>query len=101
MKYPTSHSVGVVLGDQIAAKQYYVTSIRGINVGAIQLSMPKLELEQRVRLAPVEELVMIELEHRRKVTVARDLNVNLMIELVSYLSRNIDVFAWKVEIYQG
>lgn len=43
----------------------------------------------------------IELEHDKKVTIGRDLDVTLKTELVGCLSRNIDVFAWKVEDMSG
>ncbi|XP_022853599.1 uncharacterized protein LOC111375039 [Olea europaea var. sylvestris] len=69
MKFPTGHGIGVVRGDQTAARQCYITSIRGMSADVMQLSNLELELElePRDRLATVEELevVELELEHRK------------------------------------
>ncbi|XP_022888963.1 uncharacterized protein LOC111404382 [Olea europaea var. sylvestris] len=94
MKLPTGHGIGVVRRDQMVARQCYVTSIRGMSADIMQLV--DLELEPRDRLAPVEELEVVELEHEKVVTIDRDLKANLREEVISCLSRNIDVFAWKV-----
>ncbi|XP_022867813.1 uncharacterized protein LOC111387490 [Olea europaea var. sylvestris] len=101
MKFPTSNGVGVVRGDQIAVRQCYVASVREINNDVMQISRMDPEDGQQVKLAPVEELMEIELEHDKKVTIGRDLDVTLKTELVGCLSRNIDVFAWKVEDMSG
>ncbi|XP_022897478.1 uncharacterized protein LOC111411151 [Olea europaea var. sylvestris] len=101
MKFPTSNGVGVVRGDQTAARQCYVASVREINNDVMQISRTEPKTEQQVRLAPVEELMKIELEHDKKVTIGRDLDVTLETELICCLSRNIDVFAWKVEDMPG
>lgn len=42
-----------------------------------------------------------ELEHGKKVTIGCDLDATIMGELMSCLSRNIDIFAWKVEDMPG
>ncbi|XP_022897720.1 uncharacterized protein LOC111411417 [Olea europaea var. sylvestris] len=86
MKFPTSNGVGVVCGDQAATRQCYVASVREINNDVIQISRTKLEIAQ---------------QHDKKVTIGRDLNVTLKTELIGCLSRNIDVFAWKVEDIPG
>ncbi|XP_022883352.1 uncharacterized protein LOC111400148 [Olea europaea var. sylvestris] len=65
IKFPTSHGIGVIRGDRSAAKQCYVTSIRGLSTGVMQLSNLELELEPRSRLAPIEELGMVEIEHEK------------------------------------
>lgn len=49
-----------------ATRQCYVTSVWEINVDFLQLSMPHLEFEPRRRLAPVEELMLVELEHKKR-----------------------------------
>ncbi|XP_022874132.1 uncharacterized protein LOC111392953 [Olea europaea var. sylvestris] len=95
MKFPTGHGIGVVREDQTAARQCYVTSIQGMSTDVMQLSDLELELEPRGRLAPVEELEVVELEHRKMVTIGRDLKASLREEIINYLFRNIDVFAWK------
>ncbi|XP_022897821.1 uncharacterized protein LOC111411533 [Olea europaea var. sylvestris] len=101
MKFPTSHGVGVVRENQAAARQCYVTCVQEIKMDIMQVSEKEEELEHRGRLAPVEELLEIELKQGKKVTVGRDLNTALMTELIDCLSRNIDVFAWKVEDMLG
>ncbi|XP_022843352.1 uncharacterized protein LOC111366903 [Olea europaea var. sylvestris] len=75
MKFSTGHGIGVVRGDQTAARQCYVTSIRGMSADIMQLA--DLELEPRGRLALVEELEVVELEHGKAFTISRDLKANL------------------------
>ncbi|XP_022843237.1 uncharacterized protein LOC111366772 [Olea europaea var. sylvestris] len=67
MKFPTGHGIGVVRGDQTAARQCYVTSIRRTSTDVMQLL--DLELKPRGRLALVEELEVVELEHGKVVTI--------------------------------
>ncbi|XP_022846369.1 uncharacterized protein LOC111369122 [Olea europaea var. sylvestris] len=93
IKFPTGHGIGVVRGDQTAARQCYVTSIRGMSVDVMQLADLELDLEPRGRLAPVE--------HGKVITIGRDLKANLREEVIDCLSRNIDIFAWKVEDMPG
>ncbi|XP_022852169.1 uncharacterized protein LOC111373818 [Olea europaea var. sylvestris] len=95
MKFLTDHGIGVVRGDQTAARQCYVTSIRGMSTDVMQLL--DFELEPRDRLGPVEELEVVELEHGKMVTIGRDLKASLREEVFNCLSYNIDIFAWKVE----
>ncbi|XP_022899280.1 uncharacterized protein LOC111412578 [Olea europaea var. sylvestris] len=95
----SGHGIGVVRGNETAARLCYVTSIRGMSTDVMQLS--DLELEPRDRLAPVEELKVVKLEHRKAVTIGRDLQANLREEILNCLPRNIDVFAWKVEDMPG
>ncbi|XP_022872734.1 uncharacterized protein LOC111391716 [Olea europaea var. sylvestris] len=101
MKFPTSHGVGVVRRNQAAARQCYVTCVREIKTDIMQISKKGEEFENNGRLAPVEELLEIELELGKKVRVGRDLSTALMTELIDCLSRNIDVFAWKVDDMPG
>ncbi|XP_022860313.1 uncharacterized protein LOC111380886 [Olea europaea var. sylvestris] len=61
----------------------------------------ELEHENYGRLAPIEGLEEVEIEPGRKVTVGWGLDTEVMAELLSCLSRNIDVFAWNVEDMPG
>ncbi|XP_022880562.1 uncharacterized protein LOC111397817 [Olea europaea var. sylvestris] len=61
----------------------------------------ELEHKNHGRLAPVEGLGDVKIVPRRKVTIGRGLNVAVMSELLSYLSCNINVFAWNVEDMPG
>ncbi|XP_022858931.1 uncharacterized protein LOC111379723 [Olea europaea var. sylvestris] len=98
MKFPTTNGIGVVRGNQTVARQCYVTRVRKIkNV----MQVIELEHENHGRLAPVEGLEEVEIEPRRKVTIGRGLDTAVMFELLSYLSRNLDVFAWNVEDMPG
>lgn len=45
----------------------------------------------------MKELVEVELEPGRRLSVGRGLDVKIMAELVSCLLHNIDILAWKVE----
>ncbi|XP_022845323.1 uncharacterized protein LOC111368325 [Olea europaea var. sylvestris] len=72
-----------------------------MSVDVMQLTNLELELEPRGRLVPVEELEVVELEHGKAVTIGRDLKANLWEEIINWLSRNIDVFAWKVKDMPG
>lgn len=83
------------------ARQCYVTSIREISIDVMQLSTSKLQLEQLRRLFLVKELIEVELELGKKMTIGQDLDITLMVELISSLLRNIDLFAWKVEDMPG
>ncbi|XP_022858502.1 uncharacterized protein LOC111379372 [Olea europaea var. sylvestris] len=101
MKFSISNGVVVVHGDQTAARQCYVASIREINNDVMQISRMDPEDGQQVKLAPVEELMEIELEHNKKVTIGRDLDATLKTKLIGCLSRNINILAWKVEDMSG
>ncbi|XP_022856591.1 uncharacterized protein LOC111377693, partial [Olea europaea var. sylvestris] len=59
------------------------------------------ELKPRSKLAPVEELEVTELEHEKTVTIGRDLKASLWEKVINCLSRNIDIFAWKVKDMPG
>ncbi|CAI9772009.1 unnamed protein product [Fraxinus pennsylvanica] len=62
-----------------------------------KLSTLELELEHHMRLAPVEELVEVELEPGKRVIVGQDLEASLRGELIGCLSRYDDAFTWNVE----
>lgn len=50
---------------------------------------------------PQEELEKVELEPKKKKIIGQDLGVIAMAKLISHFSRNINVFAWKVEDMPG
>ncbi|XP_022854630.1 uncharacterized protein LOC111375941 [Olea europaea var. sylvestris] len=79
----------------------YVTSVRRIKGDVIQVTELEPEHENHERLALVEGLEEVKLEPSKKVTIGRELDTAVMIELLSCLSRNIDIFAWNVEDMPG
>ncbi|XP_022888952.1 uncharacterized protein LOC111404368 [Olea europaea var. sylvestris] len=101
MKFPTPNGIGIVRSNQTVARQCYVTSVRKIKNDVMQVTELELEHESYGRLAPVEGLEEVKIEPGRKVTVGRGLDAEIMAELLSCLSRNIDVFAWNVEDMPG
>ncbi|XP_022874247.1 uncharacterized protein LOC111393077 [Olea europaea var. sylvestris] len=62
MKFPISDDIGIVRRDQKAAKQCYVTCVRGMSTDVMQVSTPKFELENQQKFVP-EELIEAEVEH--------------------------------------
>ncbi|XP_022843425.1 uncharacterized protein LOC111366981 [Olea europaea var. sylvestris] len=109
-----SHEAFVQIGISVEQLKPVKTPLQGFGGGVItpegivglpmtlgsegrQLSELELELENRGRLTPVEELVKVELEPGRKVIVGRDLDLTIMAKLISCLSQNQDVLALTVE----
>ncbi|XP_022853432.1 uncharacterized protein LOC111374911 [Olea europaea var. sylvestris] len=71
MTFPTTNGIEVVRGNQTVARQCYVTSVRKIKNEVMQVIELELEHENHGRLAPVEGLEEVEIEHGRKVTIGR------------------------------
>ncbi|XP_022883202.1 uncharacterized protein LOC111399956 [Olea europaea var. sylvestris] len=67
MKFSSGHGIGVVHGDQKAARQCYITSLREAGSDVMQLSDDEPDPDHRGRLSPVEELMEVELEVGEKV----------------------------------
>ncbi|KAK3037797.1 hypothetical protein RJ639_030716 [Escallonia herrerae] len=89
MKFPMEHGIGEVKGDQITARQCYVTSCRS--------RKHSLEDTKMQRGEPVENLVSIEVypgEENKIVRIGSNLKEDTNLELVNLLRTYADVFAW-------
>uniref|UniRef100_A0A2N9IZQ4 RNase H type-1 domain-containing protein n=1 Tax=Fagus sylvatica TaxID=28930 RepID=A0A2N9IZQ4_FAGSY len=99
LKFPTEHGIGEVRGDQVAARECYLTSLRPEG----QNKTMTIE-EQKILVKPSEELDTIELEdgHPERTTkIGANLPPKMKESLVQFLKNNKDVFAWSHEDMPG
>jgi hypothetical protein len=99
LKFPTEHGIGEIRGDQIAARECYLTSLRSEG----QNQTMTIE-ERKILVKPSEELDTIELKdgHPEKTTkVGANLPLKMKESLVQFLKNNKDVFAWNHEDMPG
>ena len=95
IKFPTEHRVEQVQGDQLAARECYLAMLAMDE----QLQTMNIE-EKRVVVEPTEALEDISLDEnnpKRYTRVGADLEENIKKDLVCFLKKNIDVFAWTHE----
>ncbi|XP_050249411.1 uncharacterized protein LOC126696755 [Quercus robur] len=99
VKFPTEHRVGQVQGDQLAARECYLAML------AMDEQIQAMNIEERRMVAePTEALEDISLdeENPEKCTrVGADLEEKIKEDLVHFLKKNIDVFAWSHEDMPG
>ena len=99
LKFPTDHGIGEVRGDQVAAKECYLTSLGSEGQNQI------MTIEKRkILVKPSEELDTIELEdgHPEKTTkIGASLPQKIKESLIQFLKNNMDVFAWSHENMPG
>ena len=95
VKFPTEHGVGQVQGDQLAARECYLAML------AMDEQVQAMNIEERRVVAePTETLENISLDENNpeKCTrVGADLEEKIKEDLVHFLKKNIDVFAWSHE----
>ncbi|XP_058215768.1 uncharacterized protein LOC131326877 [Rhododendron vialii] len=100
IKFSTSEGVACIRGDQKAARECYVTSLRGAN---ITLNIESLDTRDEKKLQhgePVEELIEELLEPRQSgktVRIGTGLSTIAKSELLQFFRKNKDIFAWSHE----
>ncbi|XP_022849072.1 uncharacterized protein LOC111371361 [Olea europaea var. sylvestris] len=60
---PISDGIGILRGDQKAARQCYVTCVRRMSTDVMQVLTLELELENQQKFVPEEELIEVRVEH--------------------------------------
>ena len=99
IKFPTEHGVGQVQGDQLVARECYLAML----VMDEQVQTMNIE-EKRIVAKPTEALENIPLDEsnpERCTRVGADLEEKNKKDLVQFLKKNIDVFAWSHEDMSG
>ncbi|XP_065626086.1 uncharacterized protein LOC136066154 [Quercus suber] len=98
VKFLTEHGVGQVQGDQLAAKECYLAMLATDE----QIQAMNIE-EKKVVAEPFEVLEDIPLDDNnpeRCTRVGADLEAKIKKDLICFLKRNRDVFAWSHEDMQ-
>lgn len=99
VKFPTEHEVGQVQGDQLATRECYLAML------AMDEQVQAMNIEEkRVVAEPTEALEDISLDEdnpERCTRVGADLEEKIKKDLVQFLKKNIDVFAWSHEDMPG
>ena len=99
VKFPTEHGVGQVQGDQLAVKECYLTML------AMDEQVQTMNIEEkRIVAEPTEVLEDISLDENnpeRCTRVGADLEEMIKKDLVHFLKKTIDVFAWSHEDMPG
>ncbi|XP_050248944.1 uncharacterized protein LOC126696213 [Quercus robur] len=95
IKFPTEYGVRQVQGDQLAARECYLAML------AMDEQVQAMNIEEKKVVAePIEALEDISLDEdnpERCTRVGADLEEKIKKDLVQFLKKNIDVFAWSHE----
>ena len=99
VKFPTEHGVGQVQGDQLAARECYLAML------AMDEQVQTMNIkEKRIVAEPTEAFENTPLDEsnlERHTKVGADLEEKTKKDLVQFLKKNIDVFAWSHEDMPG
>ena len=99
IKFPTKHGIGQVQGDQLATRECYLAML------AMDEQVQAMNIEEKKMVAePMEMLEDISLDENnpeRCTKVGADLEEKVKKDLVRFLRKNIDVFAWSHEDMSG
>ena len=99
VKFPTKHGVGQVQRDQLAARECYLVML------AMDEQVQTMNIEEkRIVAEPTEVLEDISLDENnpeRCTRVGVDLEEKIKRDLIHFLKKNIDVFAWSYEDMSG
>ena len=103
IKFPTVSEVGMVRGDQRAARECYSASMKQKAVDNIYLDELDMRDEVLTRPEPLEELEPVSLDDdpEHLVYIGSKLAEDLKSLLTHFLRQNKDVFAWKQASYIG
>ena len=99
VKFPTEYGIGEVQGDQLAARECYLAMLTMDE----QAQMMNIE-EKRVVAEPTEALEDISLDKddlEKSTKIGADLEEKIKKDLICFLRKNIDVFAWSHEDMPG
>ena len=95
IKFPTEHKVRQVQGDQLGARECYLAML------AMDEQVQTMNIEEKTIVAkPTEALENIPLDERnleRYTRIGADLEGKNKKDLIQFLKKNIDVFAWSHE----
>ena len=99
VKFPTEYGIGQAQGDQLAARDCYLAMM------ALDEQVQTMSIEERRFVAePIEVLEDIPLEEgnpEKFTRIGTSLKKKTMQDLVQFLRKNIDVFAWSHEDMLG
>ena len=99
VKFPTKHELRQVQGDQLAARECYLAML------AMDEQVQTMNIEdKRIVAEPTKVLEDISLDENnpeRCTEVGADLKEKIKKDLVHFLKKNIDVFAWSHEGMPG
>ena len=98
LRFPTPNGVGEIRGDQIAARECYVSSMKTRKPHeALQVEVLNPRDDAAIEIGePVEELTLVVLDEEhpdRKVYIGSSLSKDLVCQLIYFLKRNMDIFA--------
>ena len=99
VKFPTEYGIGEVQEDQLAAKECYLAMLAMDE----QIQMMNIE-ERRIVPEPTETLEDIPLDEDdpgKSTRIGADLEGKIKKDLIPFLRKNIDVFAWSHEDMLG
>ena len=99
VKFPTEYGVGQVQGDQLAARECYLAML------SVDEHMQTMAIEERrVTAEPTEVLEDIPLEEgnlEKFTRIGTSMKENVRQDLVQFLRKSTDVFAWSHEDMPG
>ena len=97
MKFPTEEGVGEVKGDRLAARRCYSISMKKVSDPTTLL----VASVTKVKGEPVKPLKKVIVGEGRVLQIGTCLTQEIREELVNFLRRNLEVFAWSHEDMPG
>jgi ribonuclease HI len=97
MKFPTEEGVGVVRGDQLAARKCYNTSMKKVS-DSTTLTVASVH---EAKGEPAEPLEEVSIGDGRTLQIGTCLEIGVREDLVKFLHNNTEVFAWSHEDMPG
>ena len=103
IKFPTANGVGMVQGNQRMARECYSASMKRNTVDNIYTNELDMRDELTTPPAPSEELEPVQLGDKPEhlVYIGSKLEKGIISSLISFLKKNMEVFAWKQEDMGG
>jgi hypothetical protein len=96
MKFPTEEGVGEVWGDQLTARKCYNLSMKASNTTTHTVASVS-----EVRGEPAEPVEEVSVGEGRVLQIGTCLNGEVRNNLINFLQRNMEVFAWSHEDMPG
>jgi hypothetical protein len=96
MKFPTEEGVGEVRGDQLTARKCYNLSMKASNTTTHTVASVS-----EVRGEPAEPVEEVSVGEGRVLQIGTCLNGEVRNNLINFLQRNMEVFAWSHEDMPG
>ena len=103
VKFPTENGIGMVRGDQRVARECYVASMKQKVVDSIHMDELDMRDELNTRPMSSEELESVQLDNQPEhlAYIGSKLAEDVKDFLISFLKKNVEVFAWKQEDIGG